>query len=1211
MQAGAGETITFSATASADYAVHSWTGVKVSPPTGTTATLTVTANTEVTVKFYETTFDGSSYPAEAWKKLKERIAAAPSGGTLKISGTIQSTSASGNSGEIIIDKDLTIEAPSVTATLDANSNHSGPPPADAPATKHRIFHVKDGKTLTLKNLTLKNGAVENGVVGSLGTTGGGIRIENGTVLLSDVIISGCKAITAGRHNEQGMYEGFHGNGAGIYVESGTVTMENTTLSANIADAYGGAVYLKGGTLTMKGSTVVTPSTGSDANKTGKNDVRLVEGAKIIVDGALTGSVPVARITVAYNEYLPTRQVLDGRAVVSNNTKFTVTDQELGTGNGGVHVRKWNIKSDGYLQSEEVTLDGSKIRAWQALKDAVHTASDGDVIAIDGTIKATNLGLGDYVDNGEIVVTKNITIKAKSGTATLDADNETGGKPAHRIFKVDGATATLTLENLTLKNGYAKTAGDALGGGISVINGGKVTLKNTTISACTASYGGAVTVDGTSSSVTMESGSLTANTATTIGGAVNVDNGASFTMTGGTINGNIGKSGGGGAYVHEGTFTLGTGASIESNTAEGRNGGGVYVDSGGTLAIDGGAVKSNEASKSGSAVGNGGGVYVFGSTASKGKVRMTAGEISGNTAGFDGTAYKGDGGGVYSEGGTVEISGGEIKSNTAKYGGGIYVKGAGATLTMSGGKISANKAVVDGTNGGAGGGIFIGTGAKLTISGGTVGGSSDAEGNSATIGGGIYMMDNGAKAKMTVGSITHNKADKSGGGITAFGDFNMDGGSIEENTATGDPDPSLNLGTGGGIDLVAATMNMTGGEIKNNRAKRSGGGVSLGLSGTRDAVFNMSGGTISGNTFTGTSGKGAGVEFFTESTTHGSTTYYTRMKMSGSAKVHTNNDVYLNNSRMITVDGTLTPAGGIAACLTPETYAAGRQVLEAGTGINLANEAGKFTVTPQTSPAKKWTIDEQGNLQGITGGSASSATAKWTALKTAVAANTTQDAVFYIEGEYTMSSGSDTIEPNVSCTIRGTNNAVLNGNSKGTMINIGYSRNITLENLKIQNGKNESFALSASFGSEVYLKNVTVSNTKKIVKSNSGDVTFENVEALDTDSAIELGGGNSGSGEVEYSYLKIKGDTNFKGTVKLSFPYNGNDYSSAVKICDKKSYTLKLDFDGYYDKAENQQVVFLDPSVTGFTLADAVKNITVKSSGGFQWYIDDNGYLKKR
>ena len=365
-------------------------------------------------------------------------------------------------------------------------------------------------------------------------------------------------------------------------------------------------------------------------------------------------------------------------------------------------------------------------------------------------------------------------------------------------------------------------------------------------------------------------------------------------------------------------------------------------------------------------------------------------------------------------------GAKVIGNSAKNGGGIYVKGAGATLTMSGGKISGNKAVTDpsapsGQQGGAGGGIFIYTGAKLTISGGTVGGSSDAEGNSAavgggiylmkgsektkitggsitynkadSIGGGIYMMDNGAKAEMTGGSITHNKGGKSGGGvyisdynsnsrslftlkggkisyntakngggITAFGDFNMDGGTIEENTATGDTDLSLNLGTGGGIDLVAATMNMTDGEIKNNHAKH-GGGVSIGLSGARDSVFNMSGGTISGNTLTDPAGgKGAGVEFFTESTEHGGIHYYTIMKMSGSAKVDADNDVYVNDSRMITVDGTLTPAGGIAARLAPKTYVAGKQVLD---GSKVGTEHIKFSVTPNGS--EHWIVGNSGTL----------------------------------------------------------------------------------------------------------------------------------------------------------------------------------------------------------------------------------------------------------
>jgi len=160
--------------------------------------------------------------------------------------------------------------------------------------------------------------------------------------------------------------------------------------------------------------------------------------------------------------------------------------------------------------------------------------------------------------------------------------------------------------------------------------------------------------------------------------------------------------------------------------------------------------------------------------------------------------------------------------------------------------------------------------------------------------------------------------------------------------------------------------MKDGDIKNNTAKNGGGGVSLGLSGARDSVLNMSGGTISGNTLTNSAGgTGKGVEFFTGSTTHDGTTYYTIMKMSGSAKVDTNNDVYLTNKkdhsneiRMITVDGELTGTAPVA-CITPKNYSAGLQVLEAGTSVNLASEAGKFTVTPNGS--EHWIVGNSGTL----------------------------------------------------------------------------------------------------------------------------------------------------------------------------------------------------------------------------------------------------------
>ena len=249
-----------------------------------------------------------------------------------------------------------------------------------------------------------------------------------------------------------------------------------------------------------------------------------------------------------------------------------------------------------------------------------------------------------------------------------------------------------------------------------------------------------------------------------------------------------------------------------------------------------------------------------------------------------------------------------------------------------------------------------------------------------------------------------------------------------------------------------------------------------------------------------------------------------------------------------------------------------------------------------------------------GSSLSSPTAKWQALKDAVESASDGD-VFYIEGEYTMPDGSDTIEPAANCTIRGTNNAVLNADNKGTMINITSFgiENMTLENLTIKNGKDAEFALLPSRYFKFHLKNVTIKDTKKIIKSDSGDVTFENVQALDDNSMIELGGFNTHQGATSYyySYLNVKGDTEIKGTVKLVFPMQTDNYNGAIKICDKKSYTLKLDFDGYYNNAVNKQVVFLDTSVTGFSLTQAVRNITVKPDGSDQYYINNSGYLKKR
>mgnify|MGYP000990449748 CR=1 FL=1 len=97
---------------------------------------------------------------------------------------------------------------------------------------------------------------------------------------------------------------------------------------------------------MKGSATVTPSTGEDANKPGKNDVYLPSPrGKINIEGELK---PVggtaARITP--ERYEEIRQVLDGDIITgSNYTKFTVTPEDLGGGT----TQQWEINSNGGLE----------------------------------------------------------------------------------------------------------------------------------------------------------------------------------------------------------------------------------------------------------------------------------------------------------------------------------------------------------------------------------------------------------------------------------------------------------------------------------------------------------------------------------------------------------------------------------------------------------------------------------------------------------------------------------------------------------------------------------------------------------------------------------------------------------------------------------------------------------------------------------------------
>jgi hypothetical protein len=159
--------------------------------------------------------------------------AAASGDTITFacSGTI--------TDNLIISKNLTLDATGQHVTIDGGSTSANPSPG-------RVIFVGQGTHLTLIALTLTHGNAGNG-------PGGGISNSGGTVTLTNSTVSGNSA-TAGL--EGGGIVNFNG---------GTVTLTNSTVSDNSALFGGGGIFNVGGAVTLRNTILAgnSASTGPD------------------------------------------------------------------------------------------------------------------------------------------------------------------------------------------------------------------------------------------------------------------------------------------------------------------------------------------------------------------------------------------------------------------------------------------------------------------------------------------------------------------------------------------------------------------------------------------------------------------------------------------------------------------------------------------------------------------------------------------------------------------------------------------------------------------------------------------------------------------------------------------------------------------------------------------------------------------------------------
>jgi hypothetical protein len=359
--------------------------------------------------------------------LRQAIADSMNGDTIEFDASLSGQTITLTTGELVIDKIVTLDASSLAERPSINGNHNS-----------RLFQITAGSVVTLTHLQLVNGATITGQWTCPDYCGGAILVSEGSQLLvydSQIISNTAYSVGAAIANYGSLRvvnstlseNSTQAGGGGIYSSSGDVLISDSVISRNIA-AGGGGIFNVYGTLLVQNSHI-------------SENIGGLGGGLLLNYGSLVSITQTSILSnVASGVYQNSGK---GGGIYSGNNTVTIITQSEISANDAIH-------------------DGGGI-------------SNGGTMTITNSIISNNTA--DHHGGGVHTAWK---LAVKQSTISNNHAEVNGGGLASYLTIYDTSIVESTINNNTA-NEY--------GGGIAA--GSNLFLSNSTVSGNEAFTGGGI------------------------------------------------------------------------------------------------------------------------------------------------------------------------------------------------------------------------------------------------------------------------------------------------------------------------------------------------------------------------------------------------------------------------------------------------------------------------------------------------------------------------------------------------------------------------------------------------------------------------------------------------------------------------------------------------------------------------------------------------